>query len=34
VEGAGHDLGFGKKSAAAAQDLPQRIAKAFEDLMK
>ncbi len=33
VERAGHDLGFGKKSASKMEDLPQRILAAFEELM-
>ena len=34
VEGAAHDLGFGKKSKSRMEDLPQRILAAFEELMK
>lgn len=34
VEGAGHDLGFGKRSSTKVDDLPQRILAAFEELMK
>jgi predicted alpha/beta-hydrolase family hydrolase len=33
VEGAGHDLGFGKKSAGKMEDLPRRVLAAFEELM-
>ena len=34
VEGAGHDLGFGKKSKSHMADLPRRILAAFEEMMK
>jgi predicted alpha/beta-hydrolase family hydrolase len=29
IEGAGHDLGFGRRVRAGSQDVPQRIARAF-----
>jgi Predicted hydrolase of the alpha/beta-hydrolase fold len=29
IEGAGHDLGFGKRVRAAMQDVPDRIVRAF-----
>jgi hypothetical protein len=29
IEGAGHDLGFGRRVRAGMQDVPQRIAHAF-----
>ena len=29
IEGAGHDLGFGRRVRAGMQDVPERIARAF-----
>ena len=29
IEGAGHDLGFGRRVRAAMQDVPERIVRAF-----
>ena len=31
IEGAGHDLGFGRRVRAGMQDVPQRIASAFRE---
>lgn len=31
IEGAGHDLGFGRKAKAGLQEVPQRIARAFRE---
>ncbi len=33
VEGCGHDLGFGRLARAGVQDLPQRIVRAFQELL-
>lgn len=32
IEGAGHDLGFGRRPRAAMQNVPARIVRAFQDL--
>ena len=34
VEGAGHDLGFGRRARGKNNDLPQRIVTAFRDILK
>jgi uncharacterized protein len=31
IEGAGHDLGFGRRMRPARQDVPERIVRAFLD---
>ncbi len=33
VDGVGHDLGFGRKVASTAKDLPSRVVTAFTELV-